>query len=63
MTNNAKKYLFDILKAIQEIEEIHLFEISAQSEYESSSSTMKRAVERELQIIRIGCLSTETNGS
>jgi len=51
MTNNAKKYLFDILKALQEIEEIHLSEISTQSEYESSSSTIKRAVERELQII------------
>ncbi len=51
MTRNSKKYLFDMLKAIQDIEETHLSEISSQREYESSSSTIKRAVERELQII------------
>ena len=51
MTDKAKKYLYDILQAIQEIHEIHLSNIHSQAEYEQSTSTVKRAVERELQII------------
>ena len=51
MTDKAKKYLYDILQAIQEIQETYLSDIHSQAAYEQSTSTIKRAVERELQII------------
>ena len=51
MTNKAKKYLFDIQKSIEEIELVHLKDISSETDYTSASSTIHRAVERELEII------------
>ena len=50
MPRKAKKYLFDLLTAIQAIEEVHLAGINNQEEFEGNK-TVIRAVERELEII------------
>ncbi|MEM6261734.1 MAG: HepT-like ribonuclease domain-containing protein [Bacteroidota bacterium] len=50
MTRKAKKYLFDILTAIQNIQDFHLSGIDSLQDFEEDVTAM-RAVERELEII------------
>ncbi|MEZ4825966.1 MAG: HepT-like ribonuclease domain-containing protein [Bacteroidia bacterium] len=50
MTRNSKKYLFDILSCIKDIQNQHLFEVQNIQDFENDKTIM-RAVERELEII------------
>lgn len=57
MTRKQKKYLFDILQTIRDIQEIHLADINS-AEIFSQNLTVIRAVERELAIRRVQAASS-----
>ncbi|MEZ4829726.1 MAG: hypothetical protein R3C61_26095 [Bacteroidia bacterium] len=50
MTRKEKKYLFDILQCIEDIEKVHLDGINTEEEFCNDLKTI-RSVERELAII------------